>query len=542
MKKYLKKISAFLLAAITMLAMCSVTALAGDTAPTYPTPADTAKIAVQNVEEGATVTAYQIVKADYVTGIGFEKYSNVDGITLADTVKPTSAEITAIAAKIAKGELTLPSQTLTFDANGEYSADVAAGYWVVLVTGTVDKVYNPMLAGVYYTDGSKNTLVNGTVDANSKWSIEGSTAYDKSVDVSVGKKITNSTGKTTTGAASEKGDDFAIGDFVSYEVKGTIPSYTDAYTQVTYKITDTTSEGLVLKNDDEHPVVVTVDGDEYEELDADGDRVYTLTVQDHNLVVEFSSDYALKMKGKEVVVTYSAQLTDAAATNLDANTNSVKVTYTNDPTITDGKTPTTDTPESKTYVYTFEIDGNLSANDKVINNKVTTELTKRGAETSTDTTTDQKNKPLPGAKFTLKNTVTNKEYYAVSDNNGALNFKGLDAGTYELWETEAPAGYSINSKKISVVISADYNENGTLHSYTITVDGKATSTYTAVYDGKTNELTEVTVNSTDTDIPNTKMSNLPSTGGIGTYIFTVIGIAVMAIAAGMFLVSRRKRS
>lgn len=41
---------------------------------------------------------------------------------------------------------------------------------------------------------------------------------------------------------------------------------------------------------------------------------------------------------------------------------------------------------------------------------------------------------------------------------------------------------------------------------------------------------------------NTKLNSLPSTGGMGTYLFTIIGVVVMAGAAGAFFISRRKGS
>ena len=141
-----------------------------------------------------------------------------------------------------------------------------------------------------------------------------------------------------------------------------------------------------------------------------------------------------------------------------------------------------------------------------------------------------------------------KAYTTVSDENGYLSFTGLDAGTYTLQETKAPEGYSLNDTKIPVEITATYNEDGTLNSYTIKVNNENTSTYTATYDA--NEKGKVTdINCTpghgdgpsDThEIKNTKLSSLPSTGGIGTTIFTIGGCLIMVVAAGLFFASRRK--
>lgn len=93
--------------------------------------------------------------------------------------------------------------------------------------------------------------------------------------------------------------------------------------------------------------------------------------------------------------------------------------------------------------------------------------------------------------------------------NGTLKVTGLDEGDYEFEETKAPTGYKVSSEN---------------KAFTITPD----------------ETKEVSV---DAGVfKNTKLSALPSTGGMGTYLFTIIGVVVMAGAAGAFFISRRKGS
>ncbi len=551
MKKYLKKISAVLMAAIMMLAMCAVSAFAdGDS---YPKPTDTNTITVNNVEAGATVKAYHIVKAQYIDGIGFEKYVAISGTNISDPVAPTAAEIQDIAARISDGRFIsdeFDTTTLTYDAEtGSYTANVTAGYWLILVTGgNASKVYNPMIAGVYYSvSGSDNTMVSQPIDASDKWSILPGTAYDKSVDVSVEKTIIGGTGKTTTGTISDKGDDVAIGDHINYSIEGTIPAYTSAYTKAVYKITDTTSDGIkLLPSSDDYPITVKV-GNE-----AVAATNYTLTVEDHKMVIDFDSDFVLAHAGQAVVVTYYAQLTENAGTNFDANINTVKVTYSNGPTVDEeGNTPTTDTPEDKTYHYTFEISGSLYGKGSVEGDKITNEITKTGTKSTATKYTDTEYGPLSGAEFSLtmldaKGNKTDKVYTSTSDANGQLNFKGLDAGSYVLEETKAPSPYSLNAADIPVKITAAYNEDGTLNNYNITIgeDGNSKSfTYTATY---TEEgITKIESSQADKstfEFKNTPISELPSTGGIGTYIFTIAGIAIMAIAAGLIIVSRKRRN
>ena len=121
-----------------------------------------------------------------------------------------------------------------------------------------------------------------------------------------------------------------------------------------------------------------------------------------------------------------------------------------------------------------------------------------------------------------------------------MTFKGLDAGTYKLVETVAPEGFTLDTQEHTVVISATYNDDGTLNSYTIAIDGNPGSTYTANYNN--GNITKIDGTSSTTEIVNTKMGTLPSTGGMGTYLFTIIGVVVMAVAAGAFFISRRRTS
>lgn len=538
MKNLFKKISALVLTAIMVLTMCSAV-FADGTTLSKPSAGDKASITVKNVEENATVTAYRVVEPVY-TNEGFEKYQKVSNnkVSIANPVKPTVEEIVNIAKGIADGTISgLESVTLTRNAqSGDYTNDQAgAGYWVVLVTGNVNKVYNPMLAGVYYSvegSGSSNELKNEAIDASQKWILNSVTAHDKSIDVAqtVSKKIANSDAKKLDGTDSIKGDDIAIGDVAQFEVKATIPKYTKAYSQVTFKITDTLDSTFKSPTN----VKVFVDNGSVSATD-DKAKTYTVTIVANEITIDFDSAFALSKAGSEVKLTYNAELDNDANTNFVPNVNTVKVTYTKDPTTTTTNSKTVDTEEHKTYHYTFELGGevNGSETDK------TTIFKKTGEEIVNGET---KYNPLPGAEFTLTRVDKVNEKYvytALSDANGSLNFKGLEAGRYTLKETKAPNGYSLNSTVFNVNITAKYNEDGTLNNYKVEVkkDGEETGaefTYTK------NGENIVIGNDTPYEIKNTKLSSLPSTGGMGTYLFTIVGVVLMTCAAGAFFVSRRK--
>ena len=500
-----------------------------------PSDNDTALGTVHNVAEGSTVTAYQIVKGNYNKD-GFTGYTVVnDQVKINDPTKPTSEEII----NISKNADVLNSLTkVNMNGNGTtYTADLSAGYWLVLVTPKEGNqtVYNPMLLGIYYSvSGSNNSMQQGTVDANSNWTLNGEKAYAKSSKPTIKKEIENPRSNNA------KGSDQAVGQSFNFKITSTIPSYSKEYTNVKYIVTDKLSEGLDYNDDS---INVTVNGQVVQK----GNDTFTFTEKDsQNIELNFNSDYILKHLGEEVVIKYSAKLNDKATYNFDPNTNDVTLEYSNSPYINKEGTKITD----RTYQYTFGIDANLFGNrqDK---KKTTSEVIKtdeNGKVTNIKREEQEElgNKvegPLPGAEFKLtpKNGTPGEVLTATSDENGRLKFTGLATGEYELVETKAPEGYALNNEVQNVKIAAEYNENGTLKSYSITINDQNTSTYTATYDGKGNiEKVEDVTNTSI--IKNTKLSQLPSTGGMGTYIFTFVGVTLMAGAIGSHFLFGKKKS
>ena len=508
-----KRILSVIMAMVMVLAM-SVPTFAGTT----PTAADKATATVKNVEAGATVTAYQITKAKYSNG--FTGYEAVTGVTLADVLAPTSDEVTAIA-KDADLLDSLPSKLMT-GAGTEYTAELNAGYWVVIVSGTVEEVYNPMLVGVYYSEnGSDNTMTSNPVDANAKWTLETLNAYAKSTKPSIDKKI--------VGGEAEKHNDVAVGDTVKYQITTAIPSYSKQYSEVTVKITDTLSAGLTLNVDS-----IKINGA------AVNAGMGTLTPSANGFEFVVNSAYALAHGGDAITIDYTATVNENAELNFDPNTNTATLEYTNNP---DGTTKET---ESETYTYTFSICAALSKSIEKFNQKIN-QIVKVDSEgkvisTNIEESGIESDKVIQvgsGATFTLTNNATKKVYTATTGADGALTFTGLDAGTYTLVETVAPAGFTLDPTPHTVVITPEYGDNNKLTKLEITIDGEATSTYEVTYE-TTGDVTVKTNTTTVTNIANTKISSLPSTGGIGTTIFTIGGCAIMIVAAGLFFATRRK--
>ncbi len=194
------------------------------------------------------------------------------------------------------------------------------------------------------------------------------------------------------------------------------------------------------------------------------------------------------------------------------NPNTVNLTYSNNPN-KGGEGDTGKTPDDKNIVFTY----------KVVVNKV-----------------DQDKKALTGATFTLSKvnadstTKKIKDFtFSANDAKTVFTASGLDDGTYVLKETKTPSGYNTIEDQY-FTISAEHDVKAD--------DPKLQSLRGNKVDGTTTEIA-FTPNTTDgsltTDVVNKKGSSLPSTGGIGTTIFYVIG-SILVIGAGVLLVTRRR--
>ncbi|MBQ4350499.1 MAG: isopeptide-forming domain-containing fimbrial protein [Clostridia bacterium] len=232
-------------------------------------------------------------------------------------------------------------------------------------------------------------------------------------------------------------------------------------------------------------------------------------------------------KGDKIVIRYKAALNGDAVIGGGGNVNSLILEYTDGPT----PTSTSRTQQDDTVVFTYQVEF-LKADGKTID--------KEGVAL----------KPLPGAKFTLsrtKDSVT--EYYTedtpywttdaesatvlVSGADGLFSVSGLDNGVYQLTETEAPDGYNRASQPWTVTISAE-TANGQA---TAPADGLRT-VLVKVNEAEAEPLKENRGGSAT--IANYSGTVLPSTGGMGTVPFYILG-GCLTVFAAAFIIYRKNR-
>nr|WP_236029596.1 SpaH/EbpB family LPXTG-anchored major pilin [Bifidobacterium miconisargentati] len=368
----------------------------------------------------------------------------------------------------------------------------------------------------------------------------------------IAKKIKNDQG--------EWGDyaDCNIGDTVNYRITGKVPN-TTGYDKYTYKITDTLSKGLTLldknsSSDSAHTgIVVTATrngADTPEALTEGTDYAVTVTANDDGtttFTIDLTGSGSARIKslayGTDIVVTYSAILNQNAVIGVSGNPNDVKLEYSNNP----GSEGTGEnTPESpKVYTYQFDFTKtNVKETEKL--NGAEFKIFKKGSDTPIKFVKDNSGNPnTAGQYFVAKDqnvTVDNKAVFdtvtsqSVLGENGRIWLGGLDAGTYVVKETKAPAGYQDSIlAHFEVTIIAPIDEQGNE-----LTGQEPNGLYKPVFSK------DATWDLIDTDrhiVKNAKtIGELPKTGGAGIALFVVVAALLAGAGVTVFLKSRKTKA
>ncbi len=502
MTKKFKKLLSLVLAAVMVLAM-SVTAFAADVdAPDVSVPsATTYTLTLNNTGKTAhTFEVYQIFTGDLneSTLSNIKWGSNVseagqtalgDAAAYAKTI--TSANVATVAETLS-GYLTGTAQTVTVAAgNSGTVSGLAAGYYFVKDTDKSQTKDNSAYTS-YILEVVKDT--------------EATTKLDIPTVVKKVKDTNESKEETTDWQDSA---DYKVGSTIPYQITGTLPSNFDKYTTYYYKFTDTMSKGLTYKAGN---AKIKADGVDvtsaFKEVVSAADENGNVTVTWTCTDLKSISNVTLSSTSK-IVVNYDCTLNDNAVMGSTGNPNTVDLTYSNNPNKGgDGDYGTT--PEDKNIVFTYNVTVNKYSESVSDGNKLT------------------------GAGFTLYKKI-NGNWVAVGDEVkgealSTFTWNRVDDGDYKLVETTVPAGYN-KMTDIEFTISATHDTTADDPKLTdLTGDvTKGTATFTKAKD----------LSGLSTDVINNKGSELPSTGGMGTTIFYIIGV-VLILGAGVVLVTRRR--
>lgn len=333
----------------------------------------------------------------------------------------------------------------------------------------------------------------------------------------VEKKVYDNPDGTSTGGFGSSAD-HAINEKFQFQLTATLPDSTnrayDYYDKYSVIFHDTLSEGITY--DGPYSVVIKSNDITYTITDPSKYTINTDKLDSQNYFEVEIPDVKTCVagldlnKGATITVTYTAHLNEKASVNTagggTSNINKVYLTYSNNPQDESsiGKTP----ESTPVYVYTYQL-----SNTKRQNTVDGPALAGAGFKLYSDAECNNEVGLYQEGEFyyPIKDATGKKAVEMISGENGQFNVKGLDAGTYYLKETITPAGYD-TCGVTPVTIKADHsgNDHVNLEGSNLTIVNKKAGGIT-----------------------------LPSTGGIGTTIFYVVGGGLM-VAAIVLLVTKKR--
>ena len=476
MKKTFKKLMAALLAVALLCAM-AVPAFAADEATT-----ETGTVTVQNVVSGKTYKIYRILDIDThdstYNSVVYKVNNNwKDFIKSTGDAYFTSIDDTTGVVVVKDGLTSENIAALAKAAKAWLVSHPIAADGEQTAAGNNSIQFTGKKLGYYLLSSSDW----GTNNADAIFSLNSSspnvTVQEKNGKPTIDKKIVENSNTVENNTAG-------IGDYVQFKL--TVNVIDGKPTN--YVIHDKMSAGLTFVNTTEHPVEVKV-----------GTSILDTTQYSFNGTITDGCTFELKINddilqpNDVVTVTYWGQINSSAVINTGSNTNDAKLTY--------GTSGESSWEQTTTKVFGFKVFKHAGTDTEHL---------------------------LPGAEFRLYKTVDETTYYAKFDNglltgwttdaaaagvtmtsnsDSALVLNGLDAGTYSLEETKAPDGYNKLTAPVTVTITED---------------------------GKVNETANGTVY-----VSNNAGATLPSTGGMGTTLFYVLGGGLM-VAAVVLLVTKKR--
>lgn len=465
-----------------------------------------------------TYSVYQVFTGDLSEGTlsnikagqNFNKNNTVNksaADAAAEIAQGTYADNTAKLAAIT------PYVDLAGTAYGEVSAKTAlsapAGYYLLK---DKDAVTGNDAATLFIVQ------VNGPVTVNRK---ADKPTFEKKV-----KDVNDSTGDKTNWQDSA---DYDVNDEVPFQLTATLPTDKDDFAAYkTYKLVfkDTQSAGLTYPEASGFIVKyeeTVVPASQYtltlNPTTTTADSTFTLTINDVKSLTDSKGQAIAVAEGGKFTVEYASTLNKNAVIGSAGNPNEAKLEYSNNPNYTgDGAgSPTGETPKDKVIVFTYQLNVNKTFD--------------QGDPAESDMPKFTLYKKYKNGESEEWNKVGKEIALTRGGTEGHFTYTGsfsrIDDGEYKLVETHTPAGYNTAADTL----------------FTITADHDVLSDNPALTSLKINQTDGDKTNGTvQADVVNKKGSNLPSTGGMGTVLLYVAGIAVFVLAGATLVMALRRRN
>ena len=529
--KGIKKLLTGILAA-TLIMGTTVTAFAADNAGTTVESSETTyTLTITDSRSGRSFEAYQILTGDLSEKNEDLTLSNIKwGNGVANKVEGTLLTETELAALPGKNadrdtiDAYLKTLTLKESTNykssvvdGKYTIQVPAGWYKIVETTVTEDKDDFTSAFMMEVVGNAEATVKG-----SKTTVE--------------KKVQDINDSTETALSGlQDSADYDIGDVIPYTLTATLGDNLTDYDKYELAFYDNLSKGLTYKE----LVSFTIDGKDAGISNvtvADGTYDPERNPYKDGTVKTFTIDDVIELgakAGSKVVIVYNVTLNEDAVIGSAGNPNKVYLEFSNNP----GTDERGKTPEDVNIVFTFQMTVNkVDQNKNKLKGaeftlyKLVADSTTAGAQTGAQIKASLTN---PSVKAdALKDNL----YYVVAGTRTVnaygdqFNFKGIDDGTYVLVETKIPEGYNAwDSEEIHVAAKHD----------TDSADPKLTElTGGDLFTGNAGSV-DLTNGNLSTTIVNAAGLVLPSTGGIGTTIFYIIG-GILIVAGVAYFILRRK--
>lgn len=524
--KTMKKLLALTLALVMVMAL-SLTAFAAEEIFTISVP-DT---------DGHTYEIYQIFTGDLSNGVlsnvkwGQNAKNDEEAVTVGapvpEAVLTELEEIPSTASNQTKLNTILKYADLGSDAIDTVTKvapyEAVPGYYLIKDTTITadDDAYTTYIVEVV-----------GNIEITRK-------AAKPEVDKQVHDEVEDAEAGNTDGWGETA--DHAINETFQFKLTATLTADPDYADYETYKVIfhDNWSAGVTFEN----IVSVNVNGNTvpkkngenagYEDNVDAANCEMTITIDD---IIPFLGDGKALADGATIEVIYNAHLNEnAEMAGSDKNQNKVYLEYSNNPNV-GGEGDTGKTPKDTVYVFTYEMD-NTKYHDEIADENVMADagfnlyLADGETEVVLVAVTDAAGENVQYYRPINPNAVPAETpaEHMYSGENGQFNIKGLDAGTYVLKETVTPAGYN-TCEPLTIKIEGTHSENGD--------NSSATDNFTMKQKTGENTWSE---NQDVNQIVNKQGTTLPSTGGIGTTIFYIVG-GLMTVCAVVLLVTKKRMS
>ena len=522
--KKMKRLVALALSVVMVLAM-SVVAFADD---------NTTTININGGDAGSEYAAYRLLNLTTSTttndeGTTTKNYSytlnsKYEAILKNVTGKTTEKEIISYINDLSE------AGTRTF-ADNVYKAIKSTNPTIAGDATTSTDKFENVPQGYYLIEETKVGTVNNGTQAGSTSLVMLNTAGQETLNINtkedvpeVVKKVKDTNDSTGTTTDWQDSADADVGDELEYQLTGTVSDKIANYKSYYYEFVDTMTHLTYVNGTVK---VELVNGESRKDVTSQfttdwNSTSKTLSVKCNDLkaLVDSEDNIISVDADTTVVVTYKATLDTDAVVGSTGNPNEVSLKYANNPYVNgDGTNNTGETPKDKNIVFTYKT---------VINKK------------------DQNGNALTGATFTLekfeKDDTSETVYKGIHGNwvakqqvettpGTTFTFSGLDDGYYRLTETEAPEGYNKLESPIEFTISATHDEDS--------ADPKLTDLTGKVTTGEATFASSKEDGSLTTDVVNHSGSQLPSTGGIGTTIFYIVG-GILMVGAAVLLITKRR--